>query len=51
MFALTEFSRRTQQVLCMLMSAVIVTISLALGAYGAESVAHPDYSVTVQQLQ
>jgi len=51
MLALTEFSRRTQSVLCMLMSAVIVTVSLALGSYGAESAAHPGYSVTVQQLQ
>ena len=51
MFALTEFSRRTQNVLCLLMSAVIVTVSLAVGAYGAESASHPGYSVTVQQLQ
>lgn len=51
MFAPTEFSRRTQNVLCMLMSAAIVTVSLALGAYGAELAIHPGYSVTVQQLQ
>lgn len=51
MFALTEFSRRTQRVVCMLMSAVIVAASLTLGAFGAQSKLHDGYSVTVTQLQ
>lgn len=51
MFALTEFSRSTQRVVCMLMSAVIVAGSLALGAIGAQPELHDSYSVTVTQLQ
>jgi hypothetical protein len=51
MFAITEFSRNTQRVACMLMAACIVITSLSLGAYGVESVAHPGYLVTITQLQ
>ena len=51
MFAVTEFSRSTQRVVCLLMSAVIVSFTLSIGAYGAQSSLHPDYSVTVTQLQ
>ena len=51
MFAFTEFSRSTQRTVCMLMAAVIVTASLSLGAFGAQSALHEGYSVTVTQLQ
>ena len=51
MFALTEFSRSTQRVVCMLLSAVIVAASLSLGALEAQSKLHDGYSVTVTQLQ
>lgn len=51
MFAITEFSRTTQRVVCMLMSVLVVSTSLAVGAYGAFDVAQPDYVVTIAQLQ
>lgn len=51
MFALTEFGRNTQRTVCMLLSAVIVTASLSLGALGAQLPMHDGYSVTVTQLQ
>jgi hypothetical protein len=51
MVAFTEFSRSTRQALCMLMSAIIVSASLSLGAYGAQSQLHDGYSVTITQLQ
>lgn len=51
MFAITEFSRRTQRVACMLMAGFVVFASLSLGAYQAESIAHPGYSVTITQVQ
>ena len=51
MFAITEFSRTTQRVACMLMSVLIVSTSLALGAYRADAAAHPGYVVTISQLQ
>ena len=56
MFALTEFSRRTQQTLCLLMSAVIVTVTFAAAvypAYKAETyqAQNVGYSVTIAQLQ
>jgi hypothetical protein len=51
MFAITEFSRTTQRVACMLMSVLIVSTSLAVGAYGAYAAAHPDYLVTISQVQ
>ena len=50
MFAVTEFSRRAQRAICMVLSAVIVTVSLSLGAYGAQSALQDGYSVTVTQL-
>ncbi|MGH8177032.1 MAG: hypothetical protein ACREV5_12295 [Steroidobacter sp.] len=51
MFAITEFSRITQRAVCMVLSAVIVTASLSLGALGAQSAVLQDgYSVTVTQL-
>ncbi len=51
MFAFTEFSRRTRQTLCMLMSAVIVAGSLFAASYAAKMAEHNSYSVTVTQLQ
>lgn len=51
MFALTEFSRRTQRVTCLLMSVLIVSSALLLGARAADSAAHPGYSVTITQIQ
>ena len=50
MFMFTEFSRRTQRVTCMLLSVFVVVAALAAGAHGVDSMAHPDYSVTVTQL-
>lgn len=51
MFAVTEVSRSAQRAVCMLMSAVIVSVTLAFGAVSAQSALHSDYSVTVTQLQ
>ena len=51
MYALSTFTQSTQRAVCMLMSAAIVTVSLAFGAYGVQSMAQLDYSVTVTQLQ
>jgi hypothetical protein len=51
MFALTDISRTTQRVVCMLLATVIVAASLSLGAVGAHSASHSGYSVTITQLQ
>jgi hypothetical protein len=51
MVAFTEFSRSTRQALCMLMSAIIVSAGLSLGAYGSQAQLHDGYSVTITQLQ
>ena len=51
MVAVTRFSRSTQRFVCMALSVLIVTVSLSLGAVGAESAAHTNYSVTITQLQ
>lgn len=51
MFALTEISRSTQRIVCMVLATSIVAVSLTLGAFGAQSAAHSDYSVTITQLQ
>ena len=44
-------SRKTQTAVCMILSAVIVTASLSLGAFAAEHAARDGYSVTVTQIQ
>jgi hypothetical protein len=44
-------SRKTQTAVCMILSAVIVSVSLSLGAFVAERAAHDGYSVTITQLQ
>ena len=49
MFTVT--SRKTQTAVCMILSAVIVSVSLSLGAYAAERAAHDGYSVTITQIQ
>ena len=50
MFSPTEFSRNVQRVVCMLLSAVIVTAGLSFGAFEAQSAMHEGYSVTITQL-
>jgi hypothetical protein len=48
----TSFSRKAQTAVCMILSAVIVTASLSLGAFAAEhAAAHDGYSVTITQIQ
>jgi hypothetical protein len=47
----TAISRNSQAVVCMFLSAVIVSVSLSLGAFAAASAAHDGYSVTITQLQ
>lgn len=46
----TVISRKTQALVCMILSAVIVSGSLSFGAFAAERVAHNGYSVTVTQI-
>ena len=46
-----SISRKTQSAVCMILSAVIVSIGLSLGAFAAEHAGHPGYSVTVTQIQ
>jgi hypothetical protein len=47
----TAISRKTQNAVCMLLSAVIVSGSLSLGAFAAERAEHDGYSVTITQIQ
>jgi hypothetical protein len=47
----TIISRKAQTIVCMMLSAVIVSGSLSLGAYAAERAAHDGYSVTITQIQ
>ena len=51
MFTVT--SRKIQTAVCMVLSAVIVSASLSLGAFAAERSehAHDGYSVTITQIQ
>lgn len=51
MYTVNNNSLNTQRAVCMLMSAAIVTLSLAFGALGVKSMEHLGYSVTVTQLQ
>jgi hypothetical protein len=44
-------SRKTQSAICMILSAVIVSVGLSLGAFAAEHAAHLGYTVTVTQIQ
>jgi hypothetical protein len=47
----TAISRKAQNVVCMILSAVIVSSSLSLGAFAAERAADDGYSVTITQIQ
>jgi hypothetical protein len=47
----TDISRNAQTAVCMFLSAVIVSVSLSLGAFAAERAAHGGYSVTITQIQ
>ena len=47
----TDISRKTQTAVCMMLSAVIVSASLSLGAFAAERAAHDGYSVTITQIK
>jgi len=47
----TVVNRKNQSAICMILSAVIVSLSLSLGALAAEHAAHDGYSVTVTQIQ
>jgi hypothetical protein len=47
----TSISRKTQSAVCMILSAVIVSVGLSLGAFAADHAAHKGYSVTVTQIQ
>ena len=51
MYTVTQLTQTTQRAVCMLMSAAIVTVSLAFGAYGVKSMENVGYSVTVTELQ
>jgi hypothetical protein len=49
---ITSISRKTQTAVCMILSAVIVSVGLSLGAFAAEHAAHHEgYSVTITQIQ
>jgi hypothetical protein len=49
---ITTLSRKTQTAVCMILSAVIVSAGLSLGAFAAEHAArHDGYSVTITQIQ
>ena len=49
MFAVT---RKIQSVVCMILSAVIISASLSVGAFAAERATHhQSYSVTITELQ
>jgi hypothetical protein len=51
MFTITELSRTAQRFVCLLLATVVVAASLSIGAFGAHSALHEDYSVTITQLQ
>lgn len=49
----TAPSRKVQNAVCMILSAVIVSAGLSLGVFAAERAehAHDGYSVTIEQIQ
>jgi hypothetical protein len=51
MFTVTQFSRSTQRIVCLALAAMIVTVSLSIGALGAKAALHTGYSVTITQIQ
>ena len=48
MFAATS---RIQTTVCMILSAVIISVSLSVGAFAAEHATHHGYSVTITEIQ
>jgi hypothetical protein len=44
-------ARSTQQYICMALAALVVSASLSAGSLMAESAAHADYQVTIEQIQ
>ncbi len=50
MFAITVSNSKIQSAVCMLLSAIIVSVGLSLGAFAAERAAEAGYSVTITQL-
>lgn len=50
MFSLSINNSKVQSAVCMFLSALIVSVSLSLGAFAAERAADVGYSVTVTQL-
>jgi hypothetical protein len=48
MFAATT---RIQTTVCMILSALIISVSLSLGAVAAEHATHHGYSVTITEVQ
>jgi hypothetical protein len=44
-------SRKSQSAVCMILSAVIVTVGLSLGAFAFDHAAHNGYAVTITQIQ
>lgn len=48
---LYNVSHKIQAAVCMILSAVIVSASLSLGAVAAERAAHNGYSVTITQIR
>ena len=46
----TAISRKAQTAVCMILSAVIVSASLSLGAFAADRAGHDGYSVTITQI-
>ena len=51
MFTVTQLSRSTQRIICMVLATTIVAAILSLGAFGADAALHDGYSVTITQLQ
>lgn len=48
MFAVSQFNRKVQQTICVMLAAVMVAASLSLSVYGALSVPETaQYTVTV----
>jgi hypothetical protein len=50
-FTMYIFGGSTQRTICMMVSVLIVTAALSLGALAAQQAAHAGYSVTITQLQ
>lgn len=50
MFSFNQLSRTAQQLICMALATLIVTASLTLGVYGAHTLTHPGYTITITQL-